>query len=222
MSAIRRIGGGRDALVVHAVASYEGRARELVRGLKYDGRVEHARDLGHLLFRQLDRRWERREIGLVVSNPTHVHRGVRHTELLVAEMRVADTERRWRFDDPADPCLVKVRPTATADGRDNDGRRQAADAVARALEVRRPELIEGRRVLVIDDVATTGAQLQAVAQVLRTHGAVDVQALVVATVDPPAVDLTAAPDSADPASGRPLGRLERLHQQPPGLGGQSL
>lgn len=220
MSAARRIGEGRDQLVVHAVASYEGRTRELVRGLKYDGRAEHARDLGHLLFRQLDRRWERHEIGLVVPNPTHVHRGVRHTELLVEEMRAADTERRWRFDDPAHPCLVKVRPTATAYGRDDDGRRQIADAVARALVVRRPELIEGRRVLVIDDVATTGAQLQAVAQVLRADGATEVQALVVADAGtpPPMV----APDGADPASGRALDRLERLRQQPPGIDGPSL
>jgi len=220
VSATRRIGEGRDALVVHAVASYEGRARELVRGLKYDGRAEHARDLGHLLFRQLDRRWERHEIGLVVPNPTHVHRGVRHTELLVEEMRAADTERRWQFDDPANPCLVKVRPTATAYGRDNDGRRQVTDAVARALVVRRPDLIEGRQVLVIDDVATTGAQLQAVAQVLRTYGATEVQALVVADAGTPAPAV--APDGADPASGRALGCLERLRQQPHGVDGLSL
>ena len=202
--------------MVHAVASYGGRTRELVRGLKYDGRVEHARDLGHLLFRQLDRRWERHEIGLVVPSPTHVHRGVRHTELLVEAMRASDIERRWRFDDPSSPCVVKVRPTATAYGRDNDGRRQIADAVARALVVRRPELIEGRRVLVIDDVATTGAQLQAVAQVLRAHGATEVQALVVADAGTPAPEV--APDGA----GRVLDRLERLRQQPPGIEGPSL
>ena len=216
MSATRRIGEGPDALVVHAVASYEGRARDLVRGLKYDGRAEYARDLGHMLFRQLDRRWERHEVGLVVPNPTHVHRGVRHTELLVEGMRSADTERRWAFDDPADPCLVKVRPTATAYGRDKDGRRQVADAVARALFVRRPDLVEGRQVLVVDDVATTGAQLQAVARVLRAHGADEVKALVVADVGRPAP--AAAADGVDPAPGRSADRLERLRREQPGDG----
>jgi len=222
VSVVRRIGDGDDAVIVHAVAPYAGRARDLIKALKYDGRLEHARDLGHLLFKHLDRRWERHELDRVVANPTYQHRGVRHTEWLLAAMAAADTERRWVFDDPTDPCLSKARPTVAAYGRDARGHWTAAAAMERALVVRHPELVEGRQVLVIDDVVTTGAQLQAVARVLRGHGATDVHGLVVATVDSPVVDLTSTVDDVDHSTERAAERLERLGRRPTDLGGLSL
>ena len=43
-----------------------------------------------------------------------------------------------------------------------------------AYQVTDPALVEGRRVLLIDDIVTTGSTLSECARVLRTAGATDV------------------------------------------------
>ena len=53
-------------------------------------------------------------------------------------------------------------------------------ALRAALDVRQPSQVAGRRLVVVDDVTTTGAQLRAVADVLLRHGAAEVTALVLA------------------------------------------
>lgn len=211
-------GSADEHMAVDVVVPYDSRVSELIKTLKYDGKVENARFLGHLLFRHLDRHFDRSQVDMVLPNPTHVHRGVRHTELLVAAMASADVDRRWRFDDPADPCLIKVRATVSSYGQDEPGRRRAADAVERALEVQRPELVRGRRLLVIDDVSSTGLQLQAVGRKLRAHGAAEVRALVAASTSVPDQVAEAARERAAIASAR----LGMLRQTGPELGGPSL
>ncbi|HVG39904.1 MAG TPA: phosphoribosyltransferase family protein, partial [Pyrinomonadaceae bacterium] len=64
-------------------------------------------------------------------------------------------------------------------GLDAQGRR---DSVRDAFAVRRPRLIDGERVLLIDDVLTTGATVSACAEALRGAGARDVFVLPVARV----------------------------------------
>lgn len=62
-------------------------------------------------------------------------------------------------------------------GMDRPGRRESVDG---AFEVVRPRLVEGERVLLIDDVFTTGATVSACAKVLKEAGALEVCALTVA------------------------------------------
>lgn len=52
----------------------------------------------------------------------------------------------------------------------------AAEALYRSLHIVQPELVQGRRLIVIDDVAATGLQLQAVERRLLEHGAASVGA----------------------------------------------
>ncbi len=73
-----------------------------------------------------------------------------------------------------------VRVTGTEHhraGMDSRGRRESVEA---AFEVRRQKLIEGERVLLIDDVFTTGATVSACANALRAAGAQEVFVLTVA------------------------------------------
>lgn len=58
---------------------------------------------------------------------------------------------------------------------------------AGAFRVRDPDLVEGRRVLLVDDVITTGATAAACAQALLAAGAESVFAVAVATVEFPLV-----------------------------------
>jgi ComF family protein len=79
-------------------------------------------------------------------------------------------------------ALARVKATPMQGGLDRAARRRN---VARAFAVKRPAAIEGQRVLLIDDVLTTGATANACAEVLLRAGARAVDVLVVARVGRP-------------------------------------
>jgi predicted amidophosphoribosyltransferase len=64
---------------------------------------------------------------------------------------------------------------------DARGRRET---VAGAFEVARPRLVRGERVLLVDDVFTTGATASACAAALRAAGAREVYVLTLARAGP--------------------------------------
>lgn len=77
------------------------------------------------------------------------------------------------LDDVAAETLCKVRDTEAQSGLGkNDASRRAN--VLSAYQVTDPALVEGRRVLLIDDIVTTGSTLSECARVLRIAGATDV------------------------------------------------
>lgn len=76
------------------------------------------------------------------------------------------------MDAVAVETLRKVRNTGAQSGLAHDEARWAN--VLEAYEPVDPELVEGRRVLMIDDVITTGATMSECARVLRAAGASDV------------------------------------------------
>ena len=75
--------------------------------------------------------------------------------------------------DVAAETLVKVRDTGaqSALGKDDSARRANVLGAYRPTD---PELIAGQRVLLMDDVVTTGSTLSECARTLRTAGAADV------------------------------------------------
>jgi ComF family protein len=76
-------------------------------------------------------------------------------------------------------ALVRVRPTRPQTELDAAARRAN---VAGAFEVTRPEDVTGRRLLLVDDVLTTGATVGAAARALKAAGAETVGVLVLARV----------------------------------------
>lgn len=68
--------------------------------------------------------------------------------------------------------LRKVRKTNAQSSLKDDPARRAN--VMGAYEVRDPDLISGKRILLIDDVVTTGSTMSECARMLRTYGAADV------------------------------------------------
>jgi len=77
--------------------------------------------------------------------------------------------------------LVRRRATASQGGRSAGGRRRNVQG-AFVVPVNRKQTVEGRRVLLIDDVLTTGATAEACARALRAAGAADVNLAVIAKV----------------------------------------
>lgn len=70
------------------------------------------------------------------------------------------------------PLLQKVRHTAAQSGLEEDAQRHVN--VQGVYAVPDPSLVRGKRVLVVDDIVTTGSTLTACAQALREAGAVDI------------------------------------------------
>ncbi len=76
-------------------------------------------------------------------------------------------------------ALVRSRDTGSQGGKSASGRKRN---VAGAFEVRRPAKVMGRRILLVDDVLTTGATAQGCARALLAAGALAVDLAVVARV----------------------------------------
>ncbi len=77
-------------------------------------------------------------------------------------------------------ALLRTRNTSQQARLPRAGR---LENVAGAFRVRAPALVRGRRIVLVDDVATTGATLAACVAALRESGAVSVTPLVVARAD---------------------------------------
>jgi ComF family protein len=156
----------------YCFGSYEGVLRELIHLYKY-GRIKTlARPLGALLAAALPRD---ERFDAVTPVPLHWRRqwqrGFNQSELLARTIA-----RRCAI--PVIRALRRVRPTVAQAGLSNTGRRQN---VAAAFRPRRS--VEGKRVLLIDDVMTTGSTAAACALALKRAGAAKVALLTVARVD---------------------------------------
>ena len=157
-----------------AAAVYEGPLERAIHRFKYEGWRALAPALAGLMADRLA--VEAPPGALVVPVPLHDRRlrarGYNQSELLAAELR-----RRFRLPAPAGR-LIRLRDTPPQVGLDRP-RRQAN--VEGAFAWRGPALAR-EPVLVIDDVATTGATLEACAVALRAAGAGTVHGLTLARV----------------------------------------
>lgn len=167
-AALRRVAG------VEAMHAYAGPLACAAAALKFDGQLELAGPLGRLLAAAdlLRGPWD-----AVVPVPLHPWRA------LLRGYNQADLLARWTLHHarrrpgitaaPLRPRLLRrVRATAPQTAQDAAARR----ANLLGAFVAGPA-VAGRRVLVIDDVTTTGATLAACLEALRAAGAAEVAGL---------------------------------------------
>jgi ComF family protein len=162
---------------VRSLYLYEGAAREAVRALKYNYLSALAQPMAQLMARYLEEE-EGIEADLVVAVPLYGRRrrlrGYNQSALLARGLS------RLCGLSLAERGLVRRRNTPPqARSVDAEARRRnVADAFV--ADRRR---VEGKRVLLIDDVMTTGATLDACARALRQAGAASVWGLTFARED---------------------------------------
>ncbi len=175
---------GRPFGKARSVFVYQGPVRALIHDLKYHGQVKLARPLGRLLFQALRRYWALEDFDLAVPVPLHSSRERRRTYnqawLLLQNMhRAAVAEGLAGLPFAIGKQLRRCRPTRPQAGLSRSRRREN---IGRAFEVVRPDLIKGRRVLLVDDVMTTGATVEGCCRRLLQSGAANVDVLVLARV----------------------------------------
>jgi Predicted amidophosphoribosyltransferases len=166
--------GFTQAGAIYSYAAYEGRARQLIHLFKYEGMRPLGAVLGRWLLRALPRN---ARYDALAPAPMHwwkrFRRGFNHAELLAKELSRATGI-------PVLDCLQRRRPGAAQAGLNRSQRRRN---VTGAFALRSGLDLQGKRMLLIDDVLTSGATLNALARVLRQHGAARVDALTLARTD---------------------------------------
>ncbi len=161
----RRLVPGADGhLPVWSGLVFEGTAARVVRALKEDGRTPLAADLAPALAAAAARFGD----GVVyvpipTSRSSFRRRGYRVPDLVAAAARL--------------PVATLLRTARQVGDQRGLGRGDRRRNVARSLRAIRAE---GRRVVIVDDVVTTGASLQEAARALREAGAHVVGAVTIA------------------------------------------
>ncbi|MGW2552951.1 ComF family protein [Streptomyces sp. NPDC001635] len=170
---------------VDAVAVYSGALRDKIHKLKYEGRSGWAMIFGRLLVGWMESHPEQMQgVDHVVGNPTHVgRRPLQHIEAIMDAAYTEDVTHAYPLSAPGAHRLVKTTETPRSANKNLDDKRTAAAAHAAALMwTGDTSDIRGSTMLLVDDVFTSGSQLQHVALRLRASGATDVRGLVLARV----------------------------------------
>ena len=159
---------------LRSAAAYEGPIETAIHRFKYQGWRRLAVPLAELMAERLV--VEGLAAPAIVAVPLHParqrQRGFNQAELLARQLRV----RLWSTETVG--RLIRIRATPPQVGHD---RRWRADNVRGAFRWDGPPL-NGRPILVVDDVATTGATLDACATALRESGSGPVMGISIARV----------------------------------------
>ncbi|SNB65273.1 comF family protein [Arboricoccus pini] len=167
---VNSLNGSRSALI------YDEASRHLILGFKHGGRIEGV---------ELFARWmveAGREIlaeaDIILPVPLHrwrlLRRGFNQCSLLarrISHFTGVPTE---------DNILRRTRQTRSQQGLNARARHSNITPATFAISPKRAHLVQNARIVLIDDVLTTGTTLAACAQVLKQHGACSVTALTLA------------------------------------------
>jgi len=162
-----------EVVETYSAGFHEGKLRRALLAHKYGGREYLARGLGEMLL------FLAREVGLsadlVIPVPLHPHRqwerGFNQAEAL------ARVVARGLGSEVTSDVLLRRRETIPQSQLNKEERRKN---VKGAFFIQKRANLELKRILLVDDIYTTGATLQECARALLEAGAQEVKALTVA------------------------------------------
>lgn len=158
-----------------AALAYEGASRDLIHAFKYRNKTHLRRPLALLTIEHLSEFIQLRRPDLIMPVPLHrkklASRGFNQAvllgEILAQRLKIPLDRRNLRRIRWTEPQVNLVRH----DRRTN---------VKGAFAIHEPDLVNGRRVLLVDDVLTTGSTAEECGRVLKAAGAADVTVITVA------------------------------------------
>lgn len=166
---------------VWAMSMRTGALRLAIDRYKVDGKLGWAWIFGRVLVGYLNA--GHAAFGLydaIIPSPTYVGPGGRAFDHIgqIVERAIIEDDGTWPFE-----LGVVKKTNATTRFRGQTWRRRleiANNELAPALTVARPDVVHGKRILVIDDVYTEGLTIRTVARALRSAGATEVSEIVLA------------------------------------------
>ena len=160
-----------------AACLYDEHSRGLILKLKHADRT----DLSGLFARWLARSIADIAPDIDAVTPAPLHRwrllGRRYNQAAEIARPLARMKGLAYFPD----AVIRNRATATQGGRSGQGRRRNVAGVFAVPEHWRAR-VEGKRILIVDDVLTTGATVEGCARALKAAGAARVDVAVIARV----------------------------------------
>jgi len=163
-----------------AAGVYDSTLTAVIHRFKYQAKIEMSQPLGYLLWITFRQYWKEKDIDLIVAVPLHRKRlrkrGFNHAHLIIKEWcrRVPEIVKPRL---PEKNILERSRPTAPQSAL---GSKQRLVNVKNAFRVSDGAKVSDKRILVVDDVYTTGATVNECARVLTKAGAKQVDVLTLA------------------------------------------
>lgn len=166
--------------MVRSAGLLEGVLPDVIHAFKYSGKIQLAKPLGRILLAVLMRDFIIDDIDMIIPVPLHrarlKHRGFNQAVLML---------REWLDFPPIRQAgiliekniLVRTLNTVSQTGL---GKEKRKANVRKAFAVTRPEVVRKKRVLLVDDVFTTGATCGECARMLIRAGADAVSVLTLA------------------------------------------
>ena len=169
--------------IARSVGIYEKALMDAIHSFKYKGKIQLARPFGMILFDYFIRCWHTDRIDVIVPVPLHKKklkvRGFNPSLLLVKDWKLFASLQNINI--PNIPVvrdvLIKIRWTKPQTGL---MRKERLKNVKHSFGIKDSRKIEGKRVLLIDDVYTTGATADECTKMLLKGNAANVDVLTLA------------------------------------------
>jgi len=160
---------------ITSLAPYNGAMRKLLHEIKFSGHRGLADQLGLAIAQNPAMPDDAQHAVIAVPIPSvatrNAERGFHHVETLFAPLCEA-----WNI--PLVPAVIRSKETQSLHKLGKEARWTETD---HAFTVILPESIQNKRVLMLDDIVTTGATLDSMAIALMLAGVSEVSGLVLAT-----------------------------------------
>jgi ComF family protein len=169
--------------MARAAMAYDHQLMAVIHRFKYAGKTQLARPLGRLILGVYLRHWQNEKVDLILPIPVHPkkmrRRGFNQSYLLIDSWKSISKPMADELSliPVKTDVLVRTKATLPQAGL---GRQQRLHNIKGAFKVRIPEKVHGKKVLLVDDVYTTGATVNECARMLLKAGAQVVDVLTVA------------------------------------------
>lgn len=160
----------------YSCLTYGMHERELIFGLKYNGRGYLGKIFGDMLYDRIV--LENPSADVIIPVPVHParERSRGYNQAAIMADRLSE-----RMEIPADSkSLLRIRQTQRMRGLDPMQREDVLEGAFAVKECRRSRIM-GRRIMLVDDIMTTGATADACSRVLYEAGAASVDFLSLAS-----------------------------------------
>jgi len=160
------LAGERPYAVARSMATYDGAMLDAIHKFKYHGKTGIGKTLGNIMADFASGIWDMTAFDLIIPVPLHIRR-LRERGFNQALILSRPLSRRFKI--PLDfASLKRVRLTPPQVGL---SKKERSINVRGAFSVIKPDRIDGKKILLIDDVYTTGSTLSECSRVLIDAGA---------------------------------------------------